>query len=52
MKKERLTNTHVTLNVKEAEKALKTALPLNPEINLSALIRALLRKYISDGGKL
>jgi hypothetical protein len=52
VKRAKLTNTHVRLNKEEAAKAVKKAALTDPEINLSSLIRALLRKYISSGGKI
>jgi hypothetical protein len=52
MKKPKLTNTHVRLNQVEAAQAVKKARLSNPEINLSSLIRALLRKFIVKGGSI
>jgi hypothetical protein len=47
MKEYKLTNTHIRINSEEADKAVKKAQRKNPEQNLSSLIRALVRKFLS-----
>jgi hypothetical protein len=52
MKRKRLKVTHVTINEQESAQAVKIAKVLDPEANLSALIRQMTRTYISKGGKI
>jgi hypothetical protein len=52
VKKLTLTNTHVRINRGEAQRATKKARAVNPEMDLSKLIRALIRKFLSGEVKL